>query len=298
MARIPYGMHRYWRVRITRAISSPNYCIVGELNFRSIPGGNNLINTTAGSIIEGSHYNTSVGTRAFDGSKATSWEANINGAAAQQNSWIGFIFNEPVSVAEIYMEFSPTYSLTERPVDGRIEYSDDGTTWSFAWSFQSLTYADANATQTVSSPDFFDNGSGAPYGPIDLEAYADLVARMGELLDDQDAALSRILVQAAMVGAGPQSLDPDTHGGKQLRVSHTQTVICTLPNDAPIGTLFLVRQLGTGSVKFVPDSGGTLTHRLNHNATAGQFACIRLTCEANAGNAAQWFLDGDTGQVP
>lgn len=134
--------------------------------------------------------------------------------------------------------------------------------------------------------------------PVDTESFAALVARMGDLLDDQDAALRRVLVQT-MVGAGPYSLTEADHSGKQIRIQHTDTVVVNLPVNAAVGTIFLVRQTGTGQLKFVPGSGSTLNHRLAHNATAGQHGCVRLTCEANvSGTAAQWWLDGDTGQVP
>lgn len=294
MARIPYGMHRYWRLRITVANGNTGYSQVGELEFRSYPGGKNQVTSTAGGSSWGNSYNGRGGSLAFDGNVSTYWHVPLSNTAT---SWVAFIFNQPISVAEIMMSFPPTADVTQLPIRGFIEYSDDGTNWTFAFSFQGLTYA-GRESKTITSPDFKDDGSGQPYGPIDLEAYAELVERMGELLDAQDAALRRVLV-ASKVGPGPFALDSAIDAGKQIRVSHTQQVTMSLPANAPVGTIHLVRQINSGPVKFVPDSGGTLRHRLNHNATAGLGACVRLTCESqNSGNtAAEWWLDGDTAQV-
>ena len=252
------------------------------------------MNTTAGMIISGGYTSGQPATLAFDNNIGTYWRSII-GQMPQATNWIGFVFNKPVSVVEIFMDFG-TANTSLRPIDGYVEYSDDGTTWSTAFTFQSLDYT-STVAQTVTSPDFFDDGTGQISAPIDLETYAGMVQRLSDLLDKQDAALYRILVKAAVLSTNTYALDV-ADAGKQMRIQYATQASIALPNNAEVGTLFLVRQVGTGALKFVPDTGGTLVHRLNHNGTAGQFACVRLTCEANAnGNSAVWVLDGDTGQL-
>ncbi len=131
--------------------------------------------------------------------------------------------------------------------------------------------------------------------PVDEVSFPELVARFSAQLDELRSFAKRILVQE-MTGPGPHSLTDELHGGKRLRIgngSATASIVITLPADAPIGTVFLPRQVTAAPLRFVAAAGSTLYHRLGHNGTAGLDAGVALTCEI----AGVWLLDGDTALV-
>lgn len=137
--------------------------------------------------------------------------------------------------------------------------------------------------------------------PVDAASFAELVARMGEVLDAQQTAVRRVLVQT-LTGPGPFLLTDAAHGGKQLRVGNggsTVPIALQLPEDAEVGTVHLARRISSSPVKFVAIGGATIApHRLGHNGCAGLNSCIRATCEVNVnGVSAVWYVDGDTGAV-
>lgn len=70
-------------------------------------------------------------------------------------------------------------------------------------------------------------------------------------------------------------------------------VSLTIPSNAPVGWQCLVMQYGAGDVTIVA-SGGALRSRENHTKTAGLNAQAYLWVAANAGNAPQVALSGDT----
>lgn len=131
--------------------------------------------------------------------------------------------------------------------------------------------------------------------PVDEASFAEMVGRFNALVDEWRGAVRRILVQE-MPGTGPHALTDALHGGKRLRIGNgeaTAAIIVNLPADAPVGTVFLPRQVGAGPLRFIAAPGSTLYHRLGHNGTAGRDAGAALTCEA----AGVWLLDGDTAAV-
>lgn len=130
---------------------------------------------------------------------------------------------------------------------------------------------------------------------VDLASFAELMQRFSAYIDELRAAKRRVLVQE-MTGPGPHSLTDELHGGKRLRIgngSATASIVITLPADAPVGTVFLPRQVTAAPLRFVAAAGSTLYHRLGHNGTAGLDAGVALTCEI----AGVWLLDGDTAVV-
>lgn len=111
------------------------------------------------------------------------------------------------------------------------------------------------------------------------------------------AASAVLLVHAVIDSAGPIALDA-THFGQLLPIKNGASsgdISVVLPNDAPVGTVIMFRQLGPAKLLLSAESGGALFNRLTHTRTAGQYATVSISCEANAGGAAaQWFMSGDT----
>ena len=138
--------------------------------------------------------------------------------------------------------------------------------------------------------------------PVDAAAFAELVARMGEVLDALQTAVRRILVQT-LTGPGPFTLTDVAHGGKQLRVGNggsTLPIVLQLPEDAEVGTFHMIRRISSSPVKVVALGGAQLVPaRTGHNGCAALGSCIRVMCEVNVnGVSAVWYLDGDTGSIP
>lgn len=98
-----------------------------------------------------------------------------------------------------------------------------------------------------------------------------------------------------LIGAGPVALSSSLHAGRSLEVSNgdsTAAIILTLPDDAPIGTVFLIDQVGVSPVRV---SSARLRNRLMHNGAAGRWSGISAKCIRNeGGTAAEWVLSGDT----
>lgn len=133
----PEGSHRYWRMRATAA---NNYCAVAEMEMAAVAGGANLC--TGGEAITGGHYPNVSGytfdaQNAFDGSLGSvvnSWISDVSASG-----WVGYVFSEPVAIAEV--RICPRYEggTLQSPRDFVFEFSDTGATWTAAASFTGET---------------------------------------------------------------------------------------------------------------------------------------------------------------
>lgn len=143
----PYGSHAYWRVQSTSQ-GDNRYALVAELIFRTLAGGTRI--PSVGTAIEGGHYGDNVAARAFDGNPDSVWESQNQDNTGPGTLWVGFHYDDPVSVAEVVIQVHPSYETDERPLAGNIQYSDNGTQWTTAWTFAGLTYP--GNQQTLTSP--------------------------------------------------------------------------------------------------------------------------------------------------
>lgn len=137
--------------------------------------------------------------------------------------------------------------------------------------------------------------------PVDQLNFAELVQRFQLLIDAQQAALLQVPV-AERSGPGPFDLSVAFEAGKRIRVGNggaSATIVLNLPNNAPVGTVFMPRQTTVAPLKFIPQAGATLVpFQAGHNGSGGINSVALLTCEANSdGNSAVWHLDGITGAV-
>lgn len=140
-----YGTHRYWRVYITQNAGHSTTTEVQEIEFRGSVGGSDL--TGSGTPISGGSGSTEAGTTvlaAFDNT------TNIWGRTSPTNTWIGYDFGAPVSVAELAIT-SATSSFTTAPQSFSLDWSDDNASWTtadtftaYGWLFgQTRTYPEA-----------------------------------------------------------------------------------------------------------------------------------------------------------
>jgi hypothetical protein len=82
--------------------------------------------------------------------------------------------------------------------------------------------------------------------------------------------------------------------GRVKRCINAAAVVVTLPNDLPQGFSALFRQAGAGQIAFSAAAGASLHNRNGFFRSAGQWAEMSLTVDANAdGGSAAWVLSGD-----
>lgn len=68
----------------------------------------------------------------------------------------------------------------------------------------------------------------------------------------------------------------------------------TVPATAPVGWECAVMQLGAGQTTILAGGTGAIRHREGHTKIAGQYGMVYVKVYANAGNAPQVALTGDT----
>ncbi len=121
-----YGSHSYWRVFCNGAAA--DVIALCEVAFASSVGG--AQEATGGTAIASSAYSTSyAAANAFDGNTSTIWAA---GSAA--NEWIGYQFASPAKVVEVRLTARADGSYAQAPTGVIIQYSDNGSTWTSAWT--------------------------------------------------------------------------------------------------------------------------------------------------------------------
>ena len=151
----PYGKHSYWRI-VHLGGTHASYVVHTELEMRSTPDG--ITVTAGGTPIQSGNYGTNVAANAFDGVSSTYWESN-NTSLSGGGNWLGYQFAAPVSITEI-VSVQNGSEPNERVTAGKIQYSDDGTTWVDAWSFSGWN-TDLVGSNTTTSPDI--HGPTDPY---------------------------------------------------------------------------------------------------------------------------------------
>lgn len=162
----PYGTHAYWRVRPSGGMHA-NYVVCSKLIFRSIPGGAE-ISTVGGTPIESGHYASNAAALAFDSDNTTSWESQ-SGIVSLGQVWLGMQFATPVSVTEIEWECG-LYEDDERPFNGEVQYSDDGSTWTTAFLFGLWDWTSGMVMSNTSTSNHYQ----PPYGGLALAALGDV----------------------------------------------------------------------------------------------------------------------------
>lgn len=119
------GAHRYWRVYFTAGVSA--YTTVSEVQLRGDFAGADL--TGSGTASADSTYTGAYpASNAFDDSNSTQWTS-----AATYPHWLQYDFGSgnDVAITE-YTLRAKTEHVDDRPTAWRLEYSDNGTTWSTA----------------------------------------------------------------------------------------------------------------------------------------------------------------------
>lgn len=122
--------HRYWRL-LSIDYASGSWTGFPEMEMRTSVGGSDV--TDSAYAIEGGHYSSNSGDRAFDDNISTWW--NIANGQPDENKWVGQDFgsgNEQdiVEISITSRDHSSYFNQT--PTEFKIQHSDDGTTWTDA----------------------------------------------------------------------------------------------------------------------------------------------------------------------
>lgn len=149
------AVHRYWRVRGLYTQSGLITAI--GLQFRTVAGGPSVV--SGGTVIKSSEYNNTsyAATHAFDAGPGGNFWASSTGTNGVE--WVGYDFgagNEKDIVEITYTSPSADGSV-RTPLRIAIEFSDDGATWTNAFSYY-LGSPVAGTVLTITKPTFAAGG--------------------------------------------------------------------------------------------------------------------------------------------
>lgn len=232
----PYGVHRYWRFRPRAAYNTNNYVYIPELEFRSEPGGAAITGTPFSS---GGIWAGNVASRAFDGNTSTQFEA---GNVFDDTNWIGLDFGTDVSIVEVMTH--GTDGGGERPLQADIDYSDDNSTWTNAWS---TGYWSRLVDYNISTSPEWDWGTGADahlYWRVrTLTTVSGNYTQLCEIEFRETVGGSALNTGVIIAGVEGSGFDPG-HGADQAFDGNPTTYSSMGNNDGP-GTIWLGRHFDT-----------------------------------------------------
>lgn len=130
----PPSGHSRWRIKFT-ASQEGNYVALAEIEFRASTGGANQ--ASGGAASSNGQYDVPYGPgNAFDGIATTLYVSNIG-----LPKWVAYAFPSHVGVAEIAIRaVDSSYGVhTDDPKDFKLEWSDDGLTWTSVLSVTGQT---------------------------------------------------------------------------------------------------------------------------------------------------------------
>jgi hypothetical protein len=129
--------HRYWRVVWDTTDRGSAGC--AKLEFHTSIGGADISGT--GTAMCSSSYAGDQGQPAFDNDITSNWSSDFG----QLNGWLGMDFGAGNSPAVVEIALTPrqdgSFTDSDSPKPGGLEYSDDNATWTRLFSFSRPTYA-------------------------------------------------------------------------------------------------------------------------------------------------------------
>lgn len=131
--------HLHWRLWITEANNS-NAIDIGELQMRASAGGANLC--SGGTASATNSLGGNLPAAAFDGSTATSWQTTFSPTLPV---FLRYTFAAAVDVVQVAIIGSNAYPIYS-PKAFDVQWSDDGTSWTTAFSASGMAPLTAGAT--------------------------------------------------------------------------------------------------------------------------------------------------------
>lgn len=150
----PYGAHAYWYFRMTTDQGSNGQSIFAGLEFHAQPGGADLAYGSGGTPLVDSGGNISGANgpdKLFDNNSGTVWGSGSSTLPHR----VGFHFPTPVHVQEIAIfATGGGTSFATMPIAGDVMYSDDGTTFTTAFSISTgVNWTSEGEKRVFTSPD-------------------------------------------------------------------------------------------------------------------------------------------------
>lgn len=139
--------HRYWRILCTDADNASFYSF-SELQFRTRPRGPSVAEPA--NYLEGAHYSTRVGSRAFDGTYFTN-EWTVERIGDESDAWIGNDLQTPFDIVEVEASSRDGSNADHTPTAFDVQWSDDGVTWTTKWSVDTYSWG-ASETRVFTAP--------------------------------------------------------------------------------------------------------------------------------------------------
>lgn len=133
----PYGAHRYWRIMPLSNVSGAFE--LNEVEMHDVFGGTDLCTGGTASATSGTAAN------AFDNNNATLWTAANNTPFTQT---INYDFGVGVTKNIIEIRLGIGTNNVRAPLTGKVQYSDNNTDWTTAWTFSAATWT-ASSFQTL-----------------------------------------------------------------------------------------------------------------------------------------------------
>lgn len=158
-----FGSHRYWRVHIS-AVSSGNLAAITELQMYEGYFGQNLI--TGGTVAADSNFVDYPASSAVDGGLQDTAASSNTSVWASANSslphWLSYDFGSAKAITAVGIHGRVASQIAQMPTDLTVQYSDDNSTWTTAWSHTGLSWSSfeyKRLSQNSAPPH-----SGSPHG--------------------------------------------------------------------------------------------------------------------------------------
>lgn len=162
------GAHRYWRVQIDTVGDMVSRKCVAASKIEFLLA-NNTDATASGGTAIGSTQTSGAFSNAYDASSSTLWHASCGTPASE---WIGFDFGVGVTKAIVNFAWSARNDDTvlcnsDSIKTGGLEYSDDGSTWTRAFSIMpQYTWTQGERRVIPAMPAAFTESGGHRYWRI------------------------------------------------------------------------------------------------------------------------------------
>ena len=128
-AALPSGTAIMWRVNVTANNGDGSFTEIAEIEFRSSIGGADQ--TSPGGLGPfGSSNASSLKDNAFDGTGAAGTPLRFSSPVVP--GWIAYAFRDPVAIVEVAI--TADTAAARAPKDFSLDYSNDGITWTTAFS--------------------------------------------------------------------------------------------------------------------------------------------------------------------
>jgi hypothetical protein len=176
--------HRYWRIQVNTTYSN-NSTRLQEIEMYTAIGGTDVC---SGGTATASRASTDA-PNAFDNNTGTAWDTLVAGGSLPD--WIQYDFGAGNEKLIKGVGLIPNSTSLQCPKDLDVLYSDDGSTWTTAWSVTSASYPGGG-------------GSGATFSKFSNPTYANhsLVMDVGSFtFNGQSASLSRQYTLALSAGS-------------------------------------------------------------------------------------------------